>query len=87
MPIVFGVAIFLFVTLIGVYTFAASDMPLAVREIAINTRKREEDGTHYAFLKIMSVTIKVFAVLTWLVGIIISFSIVYFQPAWLGFYK
>lgn len=78
MPIVIfiGIAIFLFVTLIGVFMFAASDMPLAMREIAINTRRREDGGPQYAFLKIMSVTIKIFAVLTWLAGIIISFYIV-----------
>ncbi|MBN2536295.1 MAG: hypothetical protein JXB88_25660 [Spirochaetales bacterium] len=78
MPIIiYGVAVFLFSTLLGIFTFAASDMPLAVREIAMNTRKREDNGSHYAFLKIMSVAIKVFAVLTWLSGIIISFIIVY----------
>ena len=77
--IVIGISIFIFVTLIGVFTFAASDMPLAMREIAINTRKREDNTTQYAFLKIMSVTIKIFAVLTWLAGIILAFAIVYTQ--------
>ena len=75
-----GIAIFLFVTLIGVFTFAASDMPIAVREIAMNTRKREDGEPQYAFLKIMSVTIKIFAVLTWFAGIVISFYIVFQNP-------
>jgi hypothetical protein len=80
MPLVViaAIAIFLFVTLVGILTFAASDLPLAVREIALNTRKREDDNqTRYAFLKILSITIKVFAILTWIAGIIISFLIVY----------
>lgn len=78
MPIiVYGISIFLFSTLFGVFTFAASDLPLAVREIALNTRKREDNGSHYAFLKILSVTIKVIAVLAWTSGIIISFLLVY----------
>ena len=68
---VFLVSQFLFVMfgLFGLLTWACSDMPLAVREIAINTRKIPDHGSSYGMMRVLSVCLKIFAVLFWVVGI------------------
>jgi len=68
---VFLVSQLLFVVfgLFGLITWACSDMPLAVREIAINTRRSAEHGSSYAMIRVLSVCMKILAVLFWVVGI------------------
>jgi hypothetical protein len=68
---VFLVSQLLFVLfgLFGLVTWACSDMPLAVREIAINTRRSAEHGSSYAMIRVLSVCMKILAVLFWVVGI------------------
>jgi hypothetical protein len=68
---VFLVSQLLFVVfgLFGLMTWACSDMPLAVREIAINTRRSAEHGSSYAMIRVLSVCMKILAVLFWVVGI------------------
>jgi hypothetical protein len=68
---VFLVSQLLFVVfgLLGLMTWACSDMPLAVREIAINTRRSAEHGSSYAMIRVLSVCMKILAVLFWVVGI------------------
>jgi hypothetical protein len=68
---VFLVSQLLFVVfgLFGLMTWACSDMPLAVREIAINTRRNPEHGGSYALMRVLSVCLKILAVLLWMVGV------------------
>jgi hypothetical protein len=68
---VFLVSQLLFVVfgLLGLMTWACSDLPLAVREIAINTRRSAEHGSAYAMIRVLSVCMKILAVLFWVVGI------------------
>jgi hypothetical protein len=68
---IFLVSQFLFIlfVLIGVIVWAASDMPLAWREVALNTRRNPDQGSSYTMLKVLSVCMKIFAVLLWIVGI------------------
>ena len=55
--------------LLGLMTWACSDMPLAVREIAINTRRSAEHGSSYAMIRVLSVCMKILAALFWVIGI------------------
>ena len=68
---VFLVSQFLFIlfVLIGIIVWACSDTPLAWREIAINTRKNPDHGSAYTMLKVLSVCLKIFAVLLWILGV------------------
>ena len=68
---VFLVSQFLFIlfVLLGLMVWAASDTPLAWREIAINTRRNPEQGSTYTMLKVLSACLKIFAVLLWIAGI------------------
>jgi hypothetical protein len=68
---IFLVSQFLFIlfVLLGIMVWAASDTPLAWREIAMNTRRNPESGSPYTMLKVLSVCLKIFAVLLWIVGI------------------
>ncbi len=68
---IFLVSQFLFIlfVLLGIMVWASSEQPLAWREIAINTRKNPDHGSQYTMLKVMSVCLKIFAVLLWIAGI------------------
>jgi hypothetical protein len=68
---VFLVSQLLFVLfgLLGLMTWACSDMPLAVREIAINTRRSAEHGSPYGMMRVLSICLKILAVMLWIVGI------------------
>ena len=68
---VFLVSQLLFVLfgLFGLVTWACSDMPLAVREIAINTRRSAEHGSPYAMMRVLSICLKILAVMLWMSGI------------------
>lgn len=61
--------LFILVVLIGVIVWASSETPLAWREIAINTRRNADQGSSYAMLKVLSVCLKILAVILWIVGI------------------
>jgi uncharacterized membrane protein len=69
---IFLVSQFLFIlfVLVGIMVWAASDTPLAWREIAINTRKNADQGSSYTLLKVLSACLKIFAVLLWLLGVV-----------------
>ncbi len=73
----FLVSQFLFVLfgLLGLLVWASADLPLAVREIAINTRRDQGYGSSYAMIKVLSVCLKIFAVLLWIGGIAALFLI------------
>ncbi len=68
---VFLVSQFLFIlsVLLGILVWASADRPLALREIAINTRKNPDHGSPYTMLKVQSVCLKIFAVLLWIGGV------------------
>jgi hypothetical protein len=68
---IFLVSQFLFIlfVLLGIMTWAFSELPLAWREIAMNTRRNPENGSTYTMLKVLSVCLKIFAVLLWIAGI------------------
>jgi hypothetical protein len=60
--------LFIFFGLIGLLVWAGSDMPLAIREIAINTRGDRANGSSYVMIKIFSVCMKILAVVMWLIA-------------------
>ncbi|MBN2736397.1 MAG: hypothetical protein JXR70_05405 [Spirochaetales bacterium] len=74
MSILFGVIIMIIFTLIGIFLWASADFPLAIREIAINTRRKVKIYD-YAPLKVMSIMIKAFAVIIWLAGLVLGLYI------------
>jgi hypothetical protein len=57
--------------LFGLMVWAGSDMPLAVREIALNTRRTAEGGSRYVLIRVLSVCMKILAVVIWIFGIVI----------------
>jgi hypothetical protein len=68
---IFLVSQFLFIlfVLLGIMVWASADMPLAWREVALNTRKNGDQGSAYTMLRVLSVCMKIFAVLLWIAGI------------------
>jgi hypothetical protein len=70
---VFLISQFMFIlfVLIGIIIWASSDRPLALREIAINSRRDHDEGSAYTMLKVLSVCLKILAVLFWVIGIAI----------------
>ncbi len=75
-PIIIGLVVLIVFTLFGMFVWSSAEMPLAIREIAINTRKDRHEGSSYLFLRVMSIIIKIFAVLLWTGGVFMSFYIV-----------
>jgi hypothetical protein len=61
--------LFLLFILVGITVWAFSEVPLAWREIALNTRRNTEQGSPYTMLKVLSVCLKILAVLLWIIGI------------------
>jgi hypothetical protein len=77
LPFLVGIGIFIITTLVGLLIWSTSDLPLAIREIAINSRKERVRGSFYISLKLMSVSIKIIAVLVWICGFLLALWIVY----------
>jgi len=67
--------IFVFVVLLivfgitGVTCWAFSDVPMAIREVALNTRKEGATGSNYSLIGLLSIVLKVWAALIWLFGV------------------
>ena len=61
--------LFIFFALIGLIVWSYSEWPLAMREIAINTRKDGEQGNAYTGMRILSICLKILAVLLWVLGV------------------
>jgi hypothetical protein len=61
--------LFILFGLIGLIVWSYSDMPLVMREIAINTRRTAEQGSPYTLMKVLSVCLKIFAIIFWFAGI------------------
>jgi hypothetical protein len=62
--------LFLFFGLLGLLIWSSADMPMAVREIALNTRKDPSHGSSYSMIKVLSVCIRIFAVFMWITGLV-----------------
>ena len=62
--------LFILFGLIGLIVWSYSDMPLVMREIAINTRRAGEHGSTYTLMKVLSVCLKIFAALLWFAGVV-----------------
>jgi hypothetical protein len=60
--------LFLFFGLIGLLVWSGSDIALAMREIALNTRRDQGNGSPYTLIKVFSVCMKIFAVVLWLLA-------------------
>ena len=67
----FLVSQFLFVLfgLSGLVVWACSDVPLAIREIALNTRRDREQGSRYTLIRVLSICMKILAVMIWAGGV------------------
>ena len=61
--------LFILFGLVGLVVWAYSDMPLVMREIAINTRKNGEQGNSYVLMRVLSICLKILAVLLWILGV------------------
>jgi hypothetical protein len=64
--VVFGIS--------GIMCWAYSDMPLVIRDIALNTRREGASGTHYPLVGLLSLMLKIWAVLIWLVGLVLAIA-------------
>lgn len=69
MQIVVTLLVIVAFAFVGLAVWASSDRPLALREIAVNTRRDGAGGSDYLLLRVLSVLLKVFAVLLWNMGI------------------
>lgn len=74
-----GIWILLAATVSGLVLWMASELPLAIREMAMNTRK-EEGGSEYPLLKTLSVLLRVLAVAAWILGLVGSIIVFAFGP-------
>ncbi len=72
--------LFLFAAVLGLLVWASADLPLALREIAVNTRRDPEGGSGYPMIRVLSVFIRIFAVLIWAGGIIGVVAVVIGSP-------
>jgi predicted benzoate:H+ symporter BenE len=61
--------LFILFGLTGLIVWALSDLPMAVREIAINTRRDPGHGSSYVLIKVLSICLKILAVLIWIFGV------------------
>jgi hypothetical protein len=70
MQIVLTLLAMILFALAGLATWASSDRPLALREIAMNSRRDPREGSDFVLLKVLSVLLKVFAVIIWNLGVL-----------------
>jgi hypothetical protein len=75
--IIVGIVVLIMFTFFGIFIWTCSDFPLAIREIAINSRHDRQDGSSYILLRIMAVLTKIIAIIFWVCGLFLSFYIVY----------
>ncbi len=61
--------LFLVSGLLGLFVWALAELPLAVREIAINTRRDPAHGSSYVMIRVLSVCLKIFAIFVWIAGL------------------
>ena len=56
----------------GIMCWASSDLPRVVREVALNTRREGSVGSNYPLVGLLSVMMKIWAVVVWLAGLILA---------------
>lgn len=69
MELVLTLIVIIVFALLGLAVWTSSDRPLALREIAVNTRREGAAGPDYVYLKVLSVLLRVLAVLVWNTGL------------------
>ena len=62
--------------LLGLVFYASAELPLILREIAVNTRKTSEDGACYGSVEMLSNLIKGAAYVIWLAGVLYSIFLI-----------
>jgi hypothetical protein len=67
--------LFLIFGLVGLVVWACSDVPLVWREIALNTRRDPSQGSSFAMVKVLSVCLKILAVIMWIFGIAVIIAV------------
>lgn len=77
MFIIIGILVLIIFTFIGFFIWATSDLPLAIKELAINSRQGKIRGSMYALLNILGLLIKILAIATWVIGMVLSFAVAY----------
>lgn len=71
--IVFIVVVAVF-GLLGLLYWAGSALPLAIKEVALNTRKEGGSGNSYKLIDVLSTCMKVLAVVIWVIGLITAIT-------------
>ena len=56
---------------LGLIYWAASVLPIVIREIALNTRDDAGSGDSYKLVDVLAVLMKVAAVLIWVAGLVV----------------
>lgn len=64
--VVFGIS--------GIMCWSSSDMPRVIREVALNTRREGASGPNYPLVGLMSIMMKIWAVIIWLVGLVLAIA-------------
>ncbi len=72
MGIILFIVILVVFGILGIMCWSISDMPRVIREIALNTRREGASGTHYPLVGLLSLMLKIWAVLVWLVGLVLA---------------
>ena len=62
--VVFGIS--------GIMCWSSSDMPRVIREVALNTRREGASGSNYPLVGLLSVMMKIWAVIIWLAGLVLA---------------
>ena len=73
MVVVWIVSILVF-GFLGLMTWVSSELVLAIREVAVNTRREGVSASEYPGIQILSVLIKICAVLTWVLALAMPFA-------------
>jgi hypothetical protein len=68
MTSILGVIISALLAFSGLVIWAKSDLPIIIREIAINTRKNIYDGPNYTAVKMLSILLKIGPIVMWLIA-------------------
>ena len=49
-------------------------MPRVIREVALNTRREGASGSNYPLVGLLSIMMKVWAVVIWLIGLVMAIA-------------
>ena len=72
MGIILFIVILVLFGISGILCWSASDMPRVIREVALNTRREGASGTNYPLVGLLSLMIKIWAVIVWVVGLVLA---------------